>query len=71
MMNHTTIFVGLDVHNDSTPVAVSESGTRPRFVGVIGPEKGELGKVLGKPGKLGDLKVLYEIDSCPPRDPQK
>ena len=64
MMNHTTIFVGLDVHKDSTAVAVSEPGARARFVGTIGPELGELRKVLGKLGEPGDLQVVYEAGPC-------
>ena len=63
-MNHTTIFIGLDVHKDSTAVAVSEPGARARFVGAIGPELGELRKVLGKPGEPGDLQVVYEAGPC-------
>lgn len=63
-MNHTTIFVGLDVHKDSTAVAVSEPGARARFVGTIGPELGELRKVLGKLGEPGDLQVVYEAGPC-------
>lgn len=63
-MNHATIFVGLDVHKDSTAVAVSAPGARARFVGTIGPELGELRKVLGKLGEPGDLQVVYEAGPC-------
>ena len=54
MKTHTTIFVGLDVHKDSTAVAVAEPGAQARFVGTIGSQLGELLKVLGK---LGDAQA--------------
>lgn len=64
MVNLTTIHVGLDVHKNSTAVAVAEPGAKARFVGNIGPELGELRKVLGKLGAAQDLEVVYEAGPC-------
>ncbi len=60
MMNKSMMYVGLDVHKDSTAVAVSEPGAKARFVGTIGPELGELRTVLGKLGDAQDLEIVYE-----------
>lgn len=60
-----TGFVGLDVHAESTAVAIAEAGrTAPRFVGTVGPKLAELTKALGKLGAPGSLCVLYEAGSC-------
>ena len=64
MKNHTTIFVGLDVHKDSTGVTVAEPGARVRFVGTIGSQLGELLKVLGKLGDAQHMEVVYEAGPC-------
>ena len=64
MTNHTTIFVGLDVHKDSTAVAVAEPGAKARFVGTIGSQLGELLKVLGKLGDAQRMEVVYEAGPC-------
>ena len=56
MMNDGTIYVGLDVHKDSTAVAVSEPGGQSRFIGTVGPQWQELLKVL----ELGAVAILYK-----------
>jgi hypothetical protein len=47
MSKTTTVFVGLDVHKDSTAIGVAEAGGEaPRFMGTVGPDLGELLKAL-------------------------
>jgi hypothetical protein len=52
-----TAFVGLDVHKESTAIAVAEGGWEaPRFVGTVGPELAALRKALGKIGTAETLQ---------------
>lgn len=61
MDNDIKFFVGLDVHKDSTAVAVCELGREPsRFVGSVGPDLQQLLKVLLKYGSARQVGVVYE-----------
>jgi transposase len=65
MTEGTTSFVGLDVHKDTTAVAVAEAGRdEPRFLGTVGPQLGELLKTLKKLGKPATVHVVYEAGPC-------
>ena len=58
-------FVGLDAHAETTAIAVAESGcAAPRFIGTVGAKFAELTKALGKLGKPGELRVVYEAGPC-------
>ncbi|HTB67477.1 MAG TPA: IS110 family transposase [Steroidobacteraceae bacterium] len=58
-------YVGLDAHAQTTAIAVAESGgAAPRFIGTVGAKFAELTKVLGKLGKPGELRVVYEAGPC-------
>ncbi len=58
-------YVGLDAHAETTAIAVAEAGgAAPRFVGTAGARFAELTKVLGKLGKPGQLRVVYEAGPC-------
>jgi transposase len=61
MENDTTVFVGLDVHKESTAIAVAEAGrAAPRFVGTCGPSIAELLKVLSHLGGPANTLLAYE-----------
>lgn len=65
MNNDISWFVGLDVHKDSTAIAVAEAGREaPRFVGTVGPDFVALRKALGKIGGTQRLQVVYEAGPC-------
>jgi len=65
MSKTITSFVGLDVHKDSTAIAVAEAGREnPRFIGTVGSELGQLLKALRSLGKPETLLVLYEAGPC-------
>jgi transposase len=58
-------YVGLDAHAQTTAIAVAEAGrVAPRFIGMVGARFPELNKALGKLGKPGDLRVVYEAGPC-------
>ncbi|MCC7463187.1 MAG: transposase [Gammaproteobacteria bacterium] len=60
-----TTYVGLDVHKDSTAIAVADSGRdSPRFVGTVGPELTVLLKALRSQGKPTSMRVVYEAGPC-------
>jgi len=60
-----TGFVGLDVHAESTSIAVAEVGREAaRFVGTVGARLAELTKALGKLGRPQSLQVVYEAGPC-------
>ena len=61
----STAFVGLDVHSQSTAIAVAHAGREaPRFVGTVGARLSELIKALDKLGKPSTLLVVYEAGPC-------
>ena len=65
MNEDITAFVGLDVHKDSTAIAVAEAGrAAPRFVGTVGPDLAALRKALGKLGRADALQIVYEAGPC-------
>jgi len=57
-MANNTRFVGLDVRAETISVAVAEGRNQVRSLGTIRPET--VRRVLGKLGKLTELKVCYE-----------
>jgi transposase len=58
-------YVGMDAHAATTAIAVAEAGSAaPRFIGTAGARFAELTKVLGKLGKPGALRVVYEAGPC-------
>lgn len=60
-----TTYVGLDVHKDSTAIAVAGSSRdSPRFVGTVGPELAVLLKALRSQGKPTSMRVVYEAGPC-------
>lgn len=61
MDNDIKFFVGLDVHKDSTAVAVCEPGREAsRFVGSVGPDLRQVLKVLHRYGSARQVSVVYE-----------
>ena len=61
----STVFVGLDVHAQTTAIAVAHVGREaPRFVGTVGARLGELLKALGKLGEPSTLLIVYEAGPC-------
>lgn len=61
----STVFVGLDVHAQSTAIAVAHVGREPpRFVGTVGARLSELIKALGKLGEPSTLLIVYEAGPC-------
>jgi hypothetical protein len=62
MEKHSTEFIGLDVHKESTAIGRASAGRAVgRFVGTIGPTLAELLKSLGRPE---ELSILYEAGPC-------
>jgi transposase len=60
-----TSFVGLDVHKDSTAIAVAEAGREtPHFVGTVGSDIQQLLKALKSVGKPERSHVVYEAGPC-------
>ncbi len=60
-----TVFVGLDVHSQSTAIAVAHAGREaPRFVGTVGARLSELIKALCKLGEPPTLLIVYEAGPC-------
>jgi transposase len=65
MKDVITTFVGLDVHCESTAIAVALAGCEPpRFVGTVGARLPELCKALGKLGDPAALLLVYEAGPC-------
>jgi len=64
MTEHITTHVGLDVHKNSTAVAVASQDRRSEFVGTLGPELTELCRVLDKQGSPQAMQIVYEAGPC-------
>lgn len=65
MNEPTTVFVGLDVHAESTAIGVAEPGRAPpRFLGTVGPRYSQLTQALAKLGKPSNLMIVYEAGPC-------
>ena len=59
-MSKNTRFVGLDVHAETIAVAVAEGRNRVRSLGTIANRPEAVRRLLGKLGKLSELRVCYE-----------
>jgi transposase len=59
-MGKNTRFVGLDVHAETIAVAVAEGRDRVRSLGTIANRPEAVRRLLGKLGKLTELRVCYE-----------
>jgi transposase len=59
-MGKNTRFVGLDVHAETIAVAVAEGRNRVRSLGTIANRPEAVRRLLGKLGKLAELRVCYE-----------
>ena len=59
-MAKNTRFVGLDVHAETISVAVAEGRNQVRSLGTIANRPEAVRRLLGKLGKLSELKVCYE-----------
>jgi transposase len=65
MEKHSTEFVGLDVHKESTAIGRASAGrTAGRFVGTVGPTLAELLKSLKSLGRPEELSIVYEAGPC-------
>ena len=65
MEKHSTVFVGLDVHKESTAIGVAGVGrTAGRFVGTVGPRVAELLKALKSLGSAAEMSIVYEAGPC-------
>jgi transposase len=65
MKETITLFVGLDVHKDSTAIGAAEAGREaPRFIGTVGADLAQLLKALKSLGKPETLLVVYEAGPC-------
>ena len=59
-----TTHVGLDVHKETTAIAVADRDRPAQFIGTVGPQPGELRKALKKPGSPASLQIVYEAGPC-------
>ena len=65
MEKHSTEFIGLDVHKESTAIGQASAGRAGgRFVGTVGPTLAELLKSLKSLGRPEDLSIVYEAGPC-------
>jgi transposase len=65
MEKHSTEFVGLDVHKESTAIGRASAGrSAGRFVGTVGPPLAELLKSLKSLGRPEELSIVYEAGPC-------
>lgn len=65
MEKHSTEFIGLDVHKESTAIGRAIAGwPAGRFVGTVGPTLAELLKSLKSLGRPGKLPIVYEAGRC-------
>ena len=61
MEKHSTEFIGLDVHKESTAIGRASAGRAVgRFVGTVGPTLAELLKSLKSLGRPEELSIVYE-----------
>ena len=59
-MAKNTRFIGLDVHAETIAVAVAEGRNQVRSLGTIANRAEAVGRLVGKLGKLSEVKVCYE-----------
>ena len=59
-MGKNTRFVGLNVHAETIAVAVAEGRNQVRSLGTIANRPEAVRRLLGKLGKLTELRVCYE-----------
>jgi transposase len=59
-MGKNTRFVGLDVHAETIAVAVAEGRNQARSLGTIANRPEAVRRLLGKLGKLSEVRVCYE-----------
>jgi transposase len=59
-MGKNTRFIGLDVHAETIAVAVAEGRNRVRSLGTIANRPEAVRRLLGKLGKVSELRVCYE-----------
>ena len=65
MEKHSTEFVGLDVHKETTAIGRASAGRAVgRFVGTVGPTLAELLKSLRSVGRPEELSIVYEAGPC-------
>ncbi len=65
MEKHSTEFIGLDVHKESTAIGRASAGRAVgRFVGTVGPTLAELLKSLKALGRPEELSIVYEAGPC-------
>jgi transposase len=65
MEKHSTAFVGLDVHKESTAIGRASAGRAGGlFVGTVGPTLAELLKSLKSVGRPEELSIVYEAGPC-------
>ena len=65
-MNHTTVFVGLDVHKDSITAACVDARHDSPVVdlGTVGTQQYAIDRLLKKLSGRGRLKLVYEAGPC-------
>ena len=61
---HRYIWVGLDVHKATIPVAVTKGEEAPRSLGTIPNDPDAIAKLMRKLGPLAHLRVCYEGGPC-------
>jgi len=59
-MAKNTRSVGMDVHAETVSRAVAEGRNQVRSLGTMANRPETVRRVLGKPGKLTELRVCYE-----------
>jgi transposase len=66
MDNHSTVYVGLDVHKDSITVARVGAGSADAVtdLGSIGTQQYAIDRLIGKLRRGGPLQLVYEAGPC-------
>ncbi|MGO9993081.1 MAG: hypothetical protein ACLPTF_11300 [Steroidobacteraceae bacterium] len=65
MKKHSTDYVGLDLHKESTAIGQASAGRAVgRFVGTVGSTLAELLKSLKSLGRPEELSIVYEAGPC-------